>query len=150
MSVPNTNTFTLQDVTGEIGIIGVDSLQECFDNANSAGFDPAYAGSKNQLLNFRNYNHSASGNSVQVSPTGKLLDDQAQSFNLVITTSPAGLSWTSSNLGNSWITITPSSGSGSQTVSVAVTANNTGVTRNGTAQINIIGGFAACAIAQSP
>ncbi len=59
MAVPNTNTFSLSDVITEIGGV-TDSLADCFSNANSAGFDPAYSGSKNSLLNFRNYKHTFS------------------------------------------------------------------------------------------
>ena len=37
MAVPNTSTFTLQDVVNEIGLIDSD-LIECFADANSKGF----------------------------------------------------------------------------------------------------------------
>ena len=59
MSIPNTNTFTLQNVVTEINPT-TDDLVDCFADANASGFDPAYKGSKNQLLNFRNYDHNAS------------------------------------------------------------------------------------------
>lgn len=59
MAVPNTNTFTLENVRTEIGLGSTTSLEACFSNAVAWGFDPAYEGSKNSLLNFRNYNHSA-------------------------------------------------------------------------------------------
>lgn len=52
MAVPNTNTFTLQDVTAEVG--GT-SLVQAFANSNDAYFDPLYKGSKDRLSNFRNY-----------------------------------------------------------------------------------------------
>ena len=51
-SVPNTNTFTLQDVANAIG---QSNLVSCFVVAVDGYFDPAYKGSKNNLLNFRNY-----------------------------------------------------------------------------------------------
>jgi len=54
MAVPNTSTFSLQDVlpeiTGETG-----DLADCFTHAIAGYFDPTYVGSKNSLLNFRNY-----------------------------------------------------------------------------------------------
>lgn len=56
-SVPNTNTFSLQDV---VNVTGGTSLQAAFDNSIDAYFDPAYKGSKNNLLNFRNYVSEAS------------------------------------------------------------------------------------------
>jgi hypothetical protein len=57
MPVPNTTTFSLQDVQTELGGVN-DDLVECFSNALSTGFDPAYEGSKNNLLNFRNYTNT--------------------------------------------------------------------------------------------
>ena len=58
--VPNTNTFSFLDVKNEIESNGgatTNSLVDAFANANAGGFDPAYEGSKNSLLNFRNYTH---------------------------------------------------------------------------------------------
>jgi len=58
--VPDTNTFSFTDVKDEIennGGATTNSLVDAFTNANDAGFDPAYEGSKNALLNFRNYTH---------------------------------------------------------------------------------------------
>lgn len=56
MSVPDTNTFTLQDVVDEI-IPDTESLQGCFNEADADAFDSAYEGSKDRLSNFRNYAH---------------------------------------------------------------------------------------------
>jgi hypothetical protein len=55
--VPDTTTFTLQDVTNEIygNTNSGKNLVDCFEDAAAAGFDPSYEGSKNSLLNFRNY-----------------------------------------------------------------------------------------------
>jgi len=58
--VPDTNTFSFTDVKDEIednGGATTNSLVDAFTNANASGFDPAYEGSKNSLLNFRNYTH---------------------------------------------------------------------------------------------
>ena len=57
MAVPDTTTFTLQDVVTEVNPT-TDDLVDCFADAVSLNFDPAYEGSKNQLLNFRNYGPS--------------------------------------------------------------------------------------------
>lgn len=57
MPVPDTNTFTLQDVVDVVSPSS-DTLQACFDNAVDDFFDPAYEGSKDSLLNFRNYGGS--------------------------------------------------------------------------------------------
>lgn len=59
MAVPNTDTFTLDDVLQELGLGDGDSLQDCFDDATSSSFDTNYNpnsdGTDNNLLNFRNY-----------------------------------------------------------------------------------------------
>jgi len=54
MAVPNTTTFTLQNVEDEVNPT-TDDLVDCFADAVASKFDPNYEGSKNQLLNFRNY-----------------------------------------------------------------------------------------------
>ena len=54
MGVPNTTTFDLQDVVDEINPT-TDDLADCFSDAVASKFDSSYEGSKNQLLNFRNY-----------------------------------------------------------------------------------------------
>jgi hypothetical protein len=51
-SVPNNTVFSLQDVKN---VINVASLADMFTYSVDAYFDPAYKGSKNNLLNFRNY-----------------------------------------------------------------------------------------------
>jgi len=55
MAVPDTTTFTLQNVVDEVNPT-TDDLVDCFSDAVSSNFDPAYSGSKDNLLNFRNYN----------------------------------------------------------------------------------------------
>ena len=60
MGVPNTTTFELQDVVDEVNPT-TDDLVDCFADANANYFDSTYEGSKNQLLNFRNY---GSGNAL--------------------------------------------------------------------------------------
>ena len=57
MAVPDTTNFHLTDVFTELGlpINGTNGLVQCFAAADPAQFDPAYEGSKNSLLNFRNY-----------------------------------------------------------------------------------------------
>lgn len=58
MSVPNTNSFSFQDVTTEIygDTTSGRNLSQAFTDATGV-FDPTYEGSKNNLLNFRNYVH---------------------------------------------------------------------------------------------
>ena len=54
MAVPDTTTFTLQDVVTEVNPT-TDDLVDCFADAVASKFDSTYSGSKNSLLNFRNY-----------------------------------------------------------------------------------------------
>jgi hypothetical protein len=60
MAVPNTNTFSLQDVIDNI-VEGPNNLVSCFNGAASKGFVAAYAGSKDRLSNFRGYSQPSSG-----------------------------------------------------------------------------------------
>lgn len=52
MAVPNTSTFSMQDVADELW---VGDLVAAFATANDGYFDPRYKGSKNSLYNFRNF-----------------------------------------------------------------------------------------------
>lgn len=57
-SVPNTDTFSLQDVYNVVHghASGTQqNLQSCFNYSVDSYFDPTYKGSKNSLYNFRNY-----------------------------------------------------------------------------------------------
>jgi hypothetical protein len=59
MGVPNTTTFSMQDVADFIDPpTSTPSLSQLITDANSENpslWDPTYSGSKNSLLNFRNY-----------------------------------------------------------------------------------------------
>lgn len=54
ISVPDTTTFSLQDVVDAVNPT-TDDLADCFSDATAGLFDASYEGSKNSLLNFRNY-----------------------------------------------------------------------------------------------
>jgi len=55
MSVPNNNTFGLNDVRIELGLAYPTGQAACFTASVDAHFDPTYKGSKDRLSNFRNY-----------------------------------------------------------------------------------------------
>lgn len=55
MPVPDTNTFSLQDVCN---VVGGNTLQEAFNNAIEIQFDPNYIGHRDRLYNFRNYGNN--------------------------------------------------------------------------------------------
>jgi hypothetical protein len=56
MGVPNTTTFSMNDVKLAVG--NYSTLADLFKQANSNLFDPAYSGNKDNLLNFRNYGNT--------------------------------------------------------------------------------------------
>ena len=60
MAVPNNYTFSLNDVTIELGLSSTASLNDCFTNARSGGFNSSYQGAKTSLRNFRDYDHNKS------------------------------------------------------------------------------------------
>jgi len=57
MAIPNTNSgWSLNTVRVELGLATNTSLTACITAANAqGGWDPVYSGSKNSLLNFRNF-----------------------------------------------------------------------------------------------
>jgi len=55
MSIPNSPSFSLNDVRVELSGSNPFSLSTAFGNATAAYFDGTYSGSKDRLSNFRNY-----------------------------------------------------------------------------------------------
>lgn len=68
-SVPNTTTFSLQDVVNVVNPT-TDDLNDCFADANSDYFNDSYSGSKNSLLNFRDYGPHNAGTVVIFTSSG--------------------------------------------------------------------------------
>lgn len=66
MAVPNTTTFSLDDVRVELGLSYPTSLDACFTASIDGGFDPSYKGAKDRLSNFRNYQHSIATTSITI------------------------------------------------------------------------------------
>lgn len=68
MAVPDTNTFSLQDVVDEINPT-TDDLQDCINDAIEGNYDPTYyTAPATSLLEFRNYG-AATGNLLLVTTT---------------------------------------------------------------------------------
>jgi len=70
MAVPNTSTFTLQDVVNEVNPTTND-LVDCFADAGGV-FNSSYVGGKNRLSNFRAY---SDGPAVPAGPAGPAMPD---------------------------------------------------------------------------
>ena len=136
MAVPNNYNFSLQDVVNEIPG-GQQSLQECFDEATSAQFDPAYDGSRNSLRNFRNY--GAFVETLTISPTTSNVNPGSHTI-LVTVTSNTGwfatdnVSWLTTNVG-------PADGLGDGSFSVSVSTNTTTNPRTGIVTVITSGGL---------
>ena len=85
MGVPNTSTFSLQDVTNVVNPT-TDDLVDCFADAVANKFDSSYSGSKNQLLNFRNYDSTSltpftcSGNPTEAIPCNEPTSNQITAY----------------------------------------------------------------------
>jgi len=139
MAVPNTTTFTLQNVVDEIAGPQT-SLIACFADAASSGYDPLYEGTKTNLLNFRNYVDV----NLVISPTTFNATNSFQSFTLTIT---SDVSWTVTD-NVAWISTSPSSGSNNGSVSVTILSNG-GAFRAGIITVTGGGRTATCAVSQA-
>jgi hypothetical protein len=145
MGVPDTNTFTLQDVVDEVNPSSP-SLRTCFDQSDPnyfdnnyipSGFDPhSYDKTGYRLSYFRNYgSHNAA--SISISPNNYSAAQHGETFGLDIDVSPAGASWTVTT-DVSWISISPSSGSGDYNgVNIEVSGNWTGFQRFGSVTVSL-------------
>lgn len=136
MSVPNTNNFSLQDVIDEINPSSND-LATCFAEAIDSGFDSAYEGSKNSLLNFRNYTHQVktiTWTLVSNMPTNNWKGGFIDSSQALIVSNNGtnrlaktfdGTNWTSQALSTSagFTTLTPLGNSSSNYVAIPANSN---------------------------
>lgn len=96
-TVPNTTTFNLENVVDVINPT-TDDLIDCFNDANSSLFNPSYSGSKNNLLNFRDY-----GGSVSLSPDNYTFEKAGGTVTVTVTA--IGGAWDIDNI-PSWVNIT--------------------------------------------
>ena len=76
MSIPNNNTFSLQDVADYLDKSQEDNLVGLFDAAQDDEFDPNYEGNQDRLSNFRNYAGIWVGKLVQVVSKSVASDDE--------------------------------------------------------------------------
>lgn len=140
MPVPNTNTFSLNDVRNELGLSSTASLQSCFNAACDAGFRPEYVGSKDRQSNFRGYDDSKCSGSNTLTVTPSILPAYASTGggqNVGVT---SNTNWNVSSK-PSWITVTGASGSGNDPVVTLTASNNTtGSQRNGIVQFRTTSG----------
>jgi len=108
-AVPDTTTFNLQDVIDAVSGTTTNDLVECFAEAESDAFDATYSGSKNNLLNFRNYEEIT--DSVYTIPT-ELSYDYSETQYVAVNSSD---SWTAAVYFDRWdiiSSVTPSGTTG--------------------------------------
>lgn len=124
--VPDTDTFSLNDVADEIENNGrgiVLSLQDAFDQAEASGFadDPHDPGATyydtygNSLLAFRNYSHEQQTSTITVSPTTANYLDFGGGKNFTITTATNDTWSISRPKFDMWLTLDKIHGTGSTT-----------------------------------
>ncbi|MBW8242513.1 BACON domain-containing protein [Muricauda oceani] len=134
MAVPNTNTFSLNDVRVELGLGTTASLSACFAAAVESQFDDTYKGAKDRLSNFRNY--GAFVPTLTVSPTSRRVSSSSGSFTVTVT---SNTQWTVSE-SLSWVSISGASGINNDTFTVNYTTNSITQSRSGTITVTIVGG----------
>lgn len=119
MAVPNTTTFSLNDVRNELGLGSTASLSACFNAAVDAQFDSAYKGIKDRLSNFRNYGATPFVPALTINPSIRAIGPGPDNFSILVT---SNTSWSVSD-NAAWVTFSPSTGSNNGSVSVSHLAN---------------------------
>jgi hypothetical protein len=132
--VPDTETFSLQDVVNEVNPSSND-LITCFDESVLAGFDDQYipsgfdpdAPDKSgyELYYFRNYYHAF----IDISPDSYDVDPNGETFTITVD-AKAGESWTVT-VDKDWINPSQTTGTGDATFDVTIDVNDTGSDRGG-------------------
>ena len=133
MAVPNTTTFTLEDVCDEIGLIGsARTLSNCFASANSSGFNLLYGNiNDNDLLAFRDYDHSGGDPSNTLTVTPSSLPEYSAFGNSQNVSVFSNTTWSVIS-SPSWINVIGASNTGNDTVTLQATSNGSGEPRSGT------------------
>ena len=143
-----TGAITLQQVCDEIGGAQT-SLQNCVDDANSAGYDPTYyTAPATSLAEFRGYDDNPVN--VTLAPISAIRSAAAGSFGLTTTVTGGTAAWTATD-NVSWITLTgttSSSSTGSFTCNY--TSNPGPSTRFGTITVTWSGTNRTCSVVQNP
>jgi len=138
MAVPNTTTFSLQDVVDEVNPTTND-LVDCISDAVTASYNPTYfTAPATSLLEFRDYDNSGGGtNTLSRSPSTLTFGSGASSQSFSVS---SNTTWSISD-NASWITISGASGSNNDAnIICRVSANGTGGFRLGVIVITTTSG----------
>ena len=145
MAVPNTWTFTLQDVVNEIGASST-SLQECFDDSNPNGFagDPDHFPNTYfdtygySLRAFRGYSEPVVVSNT-VTPSSYLYGAAKETKIFTVTPTQSSTTWTVTE-SLSWLSLIGTSGTGTGTFSAGVVANPDPTYRSGNVRVTFSSG----------
>lgn len=147
MAVPDTNTFTLQDVRDEVygTIFTGQNLYDMFDDANPdyfnssytpSGFDPsAIDKSGFEMYYFRDYGEHNSY-SLTLSPISMAFGAGGGEQNLTIDVEPAGTNWELFSKPD-WVILSQTSGSGDTIILITAQPNPNTTPRSGTVTIKL-------------
>lgn len=109
MAVPDTETFSLEDVYNEVSPASFDQ-NACFAAADSDGFDSDYSYYEaNSLMRFRNYDTPDGGSSFSVTPTSFSFDGDGGSGSFSVSFQSRFYYVTVANNASSWVTMSTSS-----------------------------------------
>tara|TARA_R110002074_G_scaffold189465_6_gene355286 strand:- start:18490 stop:18960 length:471 start_codon:yes stop_codon:yes gene_type:complete len=136
-SVPNTTTFSLQDVVDAVGG-SQSSLLDCVEDAVGSGYNPTY-GSEGDLdmLSFRDYEEVAAEKAITISPF-TYVDVSGLGADITFTVNTTS-SWVVSLPSSDFLASETSSGTGSGSFTVNVAFNGTGEPRTGQVRVTTTG-----------
>jgi hypothetical protein len=150
--IPNNTDFTMEDVFQLFFVDPADGdLISCFDqsepdffdsNYTPSGFDP-HASDKSgySLMNFRNYGEHQI---IDTSPDGYEANWDEGSFDVSIGISPPEVGWQVVDISDSWISVSKSSGSGPESITVYVDNFLDSGSRTGSIKIETTGYSPIC------
>lgn len=147
------SAILLSHVTAEIAGAQT-SLQDCINDACAAGYNTTYyTAPATSLAEFRGYDDTPCQQDLTISPTSQLFTSLGGSFTITVTVTGGPISWTASD-NQTWITLTPSSPSGTTSGSFTVNVSSWtggGGTRFGTVTVAWSPGpNRTCSVAQQP
>tara|TARA_R110002073_G_scaffold332814_1_gene519381 strand:+ start:497 stop:964 length:468 start_codon:yes stop_codon:yes gene_type:complete len=135
-AVPNTTTFSLQDVVNAVGGTQ-NSLQDCFDDAVSVAFNSTYGSiSDNDMYAFRDYEEVGVVKTISLNPS-QYIDVSASGATLSFTVT-SNSSWSVTTAGG-FMTPSTTSGSGNGSFTVNVPNNTLAQPRSGTIKVTTTG-----------
>jgi hypothetical protein len=138
MAVPNTTTFSLNDVRLELGLGATSDLVACIAAAVAGQYDPAYyTAPATSLLEFRNYGAViVVTNTLRVTPS-IISTNASGTINAISVQSNTTYNITEAL---TWVTLSVSSGTGDISFNITIATNSTGSPRSGSVTVTTSSG----------